>query len=517
MWQSDGSYHHDSNKDIFEHLSEYHNGQNHNVLMVTWNEISSKFDTHIIAEEDSMDHLPFTFRGGHVGYLGYEVRHLTERYIAERENGQRSSCFDEGKSDPQIPTSAFLFSTKTFVFDHFSQEWYLVAVEDKRQPAPTIRSRILTWIRSTSVKMAMWQKEPRITDHCLNAAQASFVPNRSRETYNKNFEDCLELIRNGESYELCLTNQLEARVKAPGTSALELYCVLRKFNPSPFSAFFDWNGKSLRTQTDSSVSICCSSPERFISVTPIKQDDTPSGDEQPIKFQVETKPIKGTARRIYPDKCDDVLRQCSDLNELDKAEALRLKTSVKNQAENLMIVDLLRNDLSRVCDVGSVHVSKLMDIESYATVHQMVSTIRGTFSLNRSREYASFRSNSTVDVLAACFPGGSMTGAPKIRTMQLLHELEEKVCRGPYSGSLGYVSLNGAIDMNKIIRTAILTSDEGVWSITIGAGGAITALSKSDDEYEEMIMKASPVQRAVQEWLKEGFVVRDDAFSEQLR
>jgi para-aminobenzoate synthetase len=177
----------------------------------------------------------------------------------------------------------------------------------------------------------------------------------------------------------------------------------------------------------------------------------------------------------------------------DAKRARELQDSIKNRAENLMIVDLLRNDLSRVCQAGTVRVAKLMDIESFATVHQMVSTIRGRLDPSRA---------SPVDVLTACFPGGSMTGAPKLRTMELLDEIEEGVNRGPYSGCLGYISLDGSTDMNIVIRSAVLTrsQDEGAWHVSIGAGGAITSLSDGDDEYSEMMLKASTVMGAVTDW-----------------
>jgi para-aminobenzoate synthetase len=206
-------------------------------------------------------------------------------------------------------------------------------------------------------------------------------------------------------------------------------------------------------------------------------------------LQAEAKPIKGTCARVIPQ--DGVCRTDAEARE-DERRARSLELSLKNRAENLMIVDLLRNDMSRVCQVGTVHVAKLMDIESFATVHQMVSTIRGTL----------LDSSTAIDLLRASFPGGSMTGAPKIRTMELLEELERNVDRGPYSGSLGYLSVNGCMDFNIIIRSAVLFLSESkdAWNVSIGAGGAITALSDAEDEYKEMNLKARAVVAAVQEW-----------------
>ena len=222
--------------------------------------------------------------------------------------------------------------------------------------------------------------------------------------------------------------------------------------------------------------------------------------EIPLTLQAEAKPIKGTCARVLPQ--NGVCRTDAEARE-DERRAHSLELSLKNRAENLMIVDLLRNDMSRVCDVGSVHVAKLMAIESYTTVHQMVSTIRGTLDGAKA---------NPVDVLKATFPGGSMTGAPKIRTMEILERLEEGISRGPYSGCLGYISMNGSMDMNIVIRSAVVTpkaescSEKGVkqFKVSIGAGGAITALSESTDEYEEMILKASAVMRAVDEWATSG-------------
>jgi len=348
----------------------------------------------------------------------------------------------------------------------------------------------ISWMKDTKKRIQTLRKIVSKEDKVEHLSDPlKFTPNRSKAQYQRDIARSHKDIKNGESYELCVTNHLEAEFDLPNQptrasyeSPFELYKLLRRRNPAPFSAFMNFFDNE--SAGSGNVSICCSSPERFLSVKM-----STSHQQKHRKFVVESKPIKGTAARYIGSE--------TDAREIDSKIAKTLEKSVKNRAENLMIVDLVRNDLGRVCEVGSVHVLKLMHIESYATVHQMVSTVRGTLDGERT---------NVIDAITACFPGGSMTGAPKQRTMEILDEIEQGVSRGPYSGCLGYISLNGCMDMNIVIRSAILTpvktqdSTSESWKASIGCGGAVTHLSDPDDEYEEMILKSQIVQNAITEW-----------------
>ena len=543
--------------------------------------------------------IPFPYRGGYVGYLGYEVRHDTSPAPPQRDP-LLNQQFVRKKANCNIPTAAFMFADRSIVVDHITGDVYIIGLVkqyevDEVQLNSKASNPTFAWMEKITKQIHQISKSYFIPkneipgkyngygskilsdniERSISTSNISFQPSRSKATYKRDIAKCHVEIRKGESYELCLINQLKARVRtsqgkvsanhgkkgyhernefkrSSDLNPFGLYKTLRKRNPAPYAAFMKFDGRNKLVEGNDSadkmsamddvygsVAICCSSPERFLSIRKkrnkyLQQLDHPSSSYE--NFEIESKPIKGTTPRIPVEKfkkqykfeieSKPIKGTCSKENRKENisknnienenknekkiesitndSNAQELQSSIKNRAENLMIVDLLRNDMNRICKVGSVHVPHLMEIESYATVHQLVSTIRGEL----------MDGCNAVDALKACFPGGSMTGAPKVRTMQILDEdMEQRAVRGPYSGSLGYFSLNGCMDMNIIIRTAVLTPStdldennqynenfDDILDISIGAGGAITALSESEDEYEEMLLKARAVVEAVNQW-----------------
>jgi len=228
-----------------------------------------------------------------------------------------------------------------------------------------------------------------------------------------------------------------------------LYRGLRRSNPAPFAAYLKLG----------ELAVVSSSPERFLSVD--------------RERRVMARPIKGTAPRSADPEQDEATRQ-------------ELQDDEKTFAEHLMIVDLLRNDLGRVCEVDTVRVPELMVIEQYTTVHQMISNVVGTLEAGRS----------AIDAVRACFPGGSMTGAPKLRTMEIIDDIEREA-RGVYSGAIGYFGLDGVVDLSIVIRTIVLRAGGGAKKTTIGAGGAIVMQSDPQEEFEEILLKARAPMAAI--------------------
>lgn len=367
--------------------------------------------------------LPFDFSCGYVGYFGYELK---------------AECGGDDVHAAATPDACFVFADRVLVFDSIERKLYLLCLTETGGGAGAQR-----WFDEMKARLADLQPLPPI--RCLPPETSlDFHLAHDRTRYIDDIAACLEQIRLGESYEVCLTNRLFAEFDL---RPLDYHRVLRRSNPAPYAAFLSFGD----------FSVACSSPERFLRVD--------------RERWVESKPIKGTLPRGRTPDEDEALRE-------------RLRASEKDRSENLMIVDLVRNDLGIVCEIGSVHVPKYMDVESYATVHQLVSTIRG-----RLRE-----DMTTVDCVHAAFPGGSMTGAPKIRTMQIIDALEPGA-RGVYSGSIGWLGANGAADLNIVIRTAVFRPE----GLSIGVGGAIVALSDTQAEFEEILLKGRALMRAALE------------------
>jgi len=369
----------------------------------------------------------FSFSGGFVGWLGYECDPIPN---TNSSSGHQSD----------YPDAAFIFVDRFLIFDHQAKDIYVASIHI------VDATDIGSWIEKTSAALDILQATPDLPKSAVNHSSdyptLTFKLAKNRQDYIGDIARAKEKIRQGESYELCLTNSLSTQISRSG---FDVYKILRKENPAPFSSYLKISG----------IEVVSSSPERFIAV-----------NKERI---VSSKPIKGTITRNQKPQIDARNKQF-------------LKTNIKDCAENLMIVDLLRNDLSRVCQNGSVNVPRLLDIESFATVHQLVSTIEGLLQDDKTN----------IDCIKSCFPGGSMTGAPKIRSMDILAELETQA-RGIYSGALGYFSLNGCCDLSIVIRTIIVQNNKA----SIGCGGAIVSLSDADQEYTEILLKAKSLIEAI--------------------
>ncbi len=356
--------------------------------------------------------------GGYVGYLGYELK---------------ADCGSPNVHSSDMPDALLMLANRVVAVDHVRRRTFVIAVgrEDDAEAdrwlaaAAVAVEEALANPRPPVPTPVPVDPEPHVSFHC----------GRGRERYLADIRRSQDELAAGESYEICLTDQFST---AASPDPFVLYRHLRHSNPAPFAAFLKFGDRA----------VVSSSPERFLSVDRDRR--------------VEARPIKGTLSRS-----EDPVVDASRRTELAEDE--------KTMAEHLMIVDLLRNDVGRVCDVDSVRVPELMTIEPYATVHQMVSTISGYLEPGRT----------SVECVHACFPGGSMTGAPKRRTLEIIDGLEAEA-RGVYSGAIGYFGLDGSTDLSIVIRTIVMRPGR----TTIGAGGAIVMQSDPDDEFDEILLKA---------------------------
>jgi para-aminobenzoate synthetase len=373
--------------------------------------------------------LPFEFDCGFVGYLGYELK---------------AECGFASPHESEHPDAAFLLADRVIAFDHEEQCTYLLCLHALGEEIAAE-----AWCDATARRLAalLAGEKSGGGPHLQVGPPPDFSPStlalsQTRSQYLEDVEASIDYLLAGDSYEICLTNELSLETDA---DPLDLYRALRRANPAPFSAYLRFGD----------LSVLSSSPERFLRVG---RDGT-----------AEARPIKGTSRRGASTTEDTRL-------------AAALAADEKNRAENLMIVDLLRNDLDGVCEVGSVEVPRMMEVETYETVHQLVSEVSGRLR----------RGASAVDAVRSCFPPGSMTGAPKKRTTEILDELEGSA-RGVYSGAIGWFGLGGAADLSVAIRTIVLSQGQA----SIGAGGAIVLGSDPEREWEEMLLKAAAPLRAI--------------------
>lgn len=360
--------------------------------------------------------LPFDFQLGYIGYLAYELKKDTENVI--------------NNYSYNYPDAYFKYCDRALVYDHKEERLYILTCEDDKD-----------WIKDIK-NILEGSFEDKIEDTSKkDFPELKFM--KDKKTYINDIKKIKELICQGETYEVCLTNRLDIFDKIDGK---KYYMKLREKSPGQYSAFLPLD----------EIKIASSSMERFLKV-----------DKNKI---VTTKPIKGTIRRG---------------NSLEEDQKLidALRNEEKTKSENLMIVDLLRNDLGKFCEIGSVTVPKLMDVETYKTLHQLVTTVSGKIKDDVD----------IIDVLKKTFPGGSMTGAPKKRTLEIIDKLENYP-RGVYSGTLGYISNNSTMDFNIVIRTALIEENRA----TLGVGGAIILLSDAEEEFDEIVLKAKGSLLALQ-------------------
>ncbi|MBS1879868.1 MAG: aminodeoxychorismate synthase component I, partial [Actinobacteria bacterium] len=381
--------------------------------------------------------------GGYVGCLGYELK---------------ADCGAVNRHRSDLPDAMLMLANRVVAVDHANRRSHVFALARAEDPEAE------GWFAETCELVEAWIAAPPpeapLAPPQDPGAHVSFRCGRGRERYLADIRRSQAELAAGESYEVCLTDQISTDA-SPDPFAL--YRRLRRANPAPFAAFLRFGERA----------IASSSPERFLSVD---RDRT-----------VQARPIKGTISRAE-DPAEDERRRAD------------LVADEKTRAEHLMIVDLLRNDLGRVCEVDSVRVPELMVVEPYATVHQVVSTITGRLERRRS----------AAECVRACFPGGSMTGAPKERTMEIIDDLEAEA-RGVYSGAIGYFGLDGATDLSIVIRTIVMRPGR----TTIGAGGAIVMQSDPEEEFAEILLKARAPMAAIAETVS-GSAERGSAWSVEL-
>jgi len=369
------------------------------------------------------------FQGGIAGFFAYDLCHAIE-------------CLPKLQPDEEgYPDLALGFYDLVLAFDHQQRQAWIISsgLPFKDSVTRCKRAKLrCQWVKRKLLEQVPWNK-PNTMHLPASAIQSNFTASKYLQAVQK----VIEYIYAGDIFEA----NIAQRFSAPwpqGLSPWHLYRRLRTLNPAPFAAYLHFGDTILAS----------ASPERFLKL---------------MEQKVETRPIKGTCPR-----------GATPLE--DERKQAALLASTKDRAENMMIVDLLRNDLSKVCLPQSVTVLKLCGLESYATLHHLVSVVEGQLKPGLD----------AFDLLKAAFPGGSITGAPKVRAMEIIAEIEP-TRRGPYCGALGYINFNGAMDTSIIIRTFVFKGQQ----VTFQAGGAIVADSDPEAEYEETLTKAQALRQCL--------------------
>lgn len=376
--------------------------------------LKDRLAAHAFAEKP-LPGLP-PFQGGAAGLFGYDLARGIE------------TIPDIAQADKDMPDIAIGIYDHVIAFDHHDgKSWILIHAQDETE-AQRKRNIFVSKISSASPPPFL-QREGDI----------KWRSNFSANEYKNQVKRVIEYIMAGDVFQVNLSQRFESDLPAKFDSFAH-YLQLRKINPAPFAAYMNLG----------SIKIASASPERFLTVH---------------EGTVETKPVKGTKPRLE--------NAAADTEQLKS-----LRSSEKERAENIMIVDLLRNDLSKVCKPNSIHVKKLCAIESFTGIHHIVSTVTGALE----NKYGA------LDLLRACFPGGSITGAPKIRAMEIIEELEPSR-RGIYCGCMGYAGFDGGMDMNILIRSLVYKGNK----VSFNVGGGITADSTPESEYQETLDKAAGI------------------------
>jgi len=389
-----------------------------------------------------VDGLP-PFTGGAVGFFSYDfarqIEKLPRRALVELD----------------IPEAYFVFVDMVVAFDHIRDKmWVIINPGAREQEIGFRRPECAQWDRlydeaadrllALSSKLAAKDTTNDVPFSEKSAQQHfSLTPNMTKDEFESMVVKCKEYIAAGDIYQANLSQRLSASIN--NADPFRLYKILRTVNPSPFSAYLDFGD----------LQLVSSSPERLVRLH---------------EGIADTRPIAGTRRRG---------RDGAE----EKTLSAELLTNEKERAEHIMLLDLERNDLGRVCEYGTVRVDEMMVVEDYSHVIHIVSNVRGALAPGRD----------AFDLVRAVFPGGTITGVPKVRCMELIDELEP-VARGPYTGSIGYLSNAGDMDLNIIIRTFVVK--DGIAHIQVGAG--IVADSVPEHEYYETLQKAEALKKALE-------------------